>query len=614
MCSTDQDTTTHCVRGKGILASVSDVNLPAAEFAEGCKLLQAVARNDIEGVKIILSADPTRVNFRDYDRRTAVHVASSEGHLNLVRYLVDQCGAKVNRSDRWGGSPLDDARRHHHTGVADFLRGRGATTGCADRTLNLISAAAAGDVDEVKMILSGAILVTPQAAKNLDMSSSSSISRFQAVDVNAGDYDNRTALHLAAGEGHVQVIELLCAKGANTNVEDRWGGRPLDDAKRRNFEACVQVLEKYGAKSVKGESMNGLRRSYSSSSLLHLADEKNDNLDVDFNELEMIEKIGSGAFGEIYKCRWRGILVAAKCVKATKIQREWMAHNSKDESISRRMTYQQRMQRFQDEMASMDEEGKNTALADFRQETAILSSLRHPNICMLLAYSHTENFEVMISELMKCSLLDVFKANLLNNTQLSKKKQIIYAQQLAQGMHYLHTCRPPIIHRDLKPANLLIDFSGTLKITDFGLAKIQPEPEQRDAEQDQFLMTGETGSYRFMAPEVFRCEEYTETVDIYSYAMIFYNLLSGRPPWPTFNGMKAASKAAIDGQRPLTPREWDERLVVLMTRCWNGNPQLRPSFKVIVTELSDYLRDVFNTDRDTVPMHEQENKCYCVIS
>eukprot|EP00957_Ditylum_brightwellii_P119521 9119010-Ditylum_brightwellii.AAC.1 len=97
MCSTDQDTTTHCVRGKGILASVSDVNLPAAEFAEGCKLLQAVARNDIEGVKIILSADPTRVNFRDYDRRTAVHVASSEGHLNLVRYLVDQCGAKVNR-------------------------------------------------------------------------------------------------------------------------------------------------------------------------------------------------------------------------------------------------------------------------------------------------------------------------------------------------------------------------------------------------------------------------------------------------------------------------------------------------------------------------------------
>jgi len=188
----------------------------------------------------------------------------------------------------------------------------------------------------------------------------------------------------------------------------------------------------------------------------------------------------------------------------------------------------------------------------------------------------------------------------------------VYAQQLAQGMNYLHTCRPPIIHRDLKPANLLIDFSGTLKITDFGLAKIRPNPEQR--EQDQFLMTGETGSYRFMAPEVFRCEDYTETVDIYSYAMIFYNLLSGRAPWPTLNGLKAASKAAVDGQRPFIPREWDARLVDLMTRCWNENPQLRPSFGGIVTELSVYLRDVFKADQDEIQIPEQENNCHCVIS
>lgn len=48
------------------------------------------------------------------------------------------------------------------------------------------------------------------------------------VDINTGDYDKRTALHLAAGEGHADVIQLLCERGANVNVEDRWGGRPLD--------------------------------------------------------------------------------------------------------------------------------------------------------------------------------------------------------------------------------------------------------------------------------------------------------------------------------------------------------------------------------------------------
>ena len=99
---------------------------------------------------------------------------------------------------------------------------------------------------------------------------------------------------------------------------------------------------------------------------------------------------------------------------------------------------------------AMDEEDIAMALADFRQEVSILRKLRHPNVCMLLAYSTTENFEVMVSELMKCSLLDIFKADILHGTKMPKRKQVVYAQQLAQGMNYLHTCKPPIIHRDLK--------------------------------------------------------------------------------------------------------------------------------------------------------------------
>ena len=174
----------------------------------------------------------------------------------------------------------------------------------------------------------------------------------------------------------------------------------------------------------------------------------------------MIERIGSGAFGEIYKCRWRGILVAAKCIKSTKILKEWQQQK---ESVRKASTDGIAENGTGDALGvsrsridatnsadGMDEEEIAMALADFRQEVSILRKLRHPNVCMLLAYSTTENFEVMVSELMKCSLLDVFKANILHNTAMPKRKQVVYAQQLAQGMNYLHTCKPPIIHRDLK--------------------------------------------------------------------------------------------------------------------------------------------------------------------
>ncbi len=320
------------------------------------------------------------------------------------------------------------------------------------------------------------------------------------------------------------------------------------------------------------------------------------NLKVEFSELQMIDKIGAGAFGEIYKCRWRGTLVAAKCIRNTTIVEVWREENvnSTQRSWGRN---------------ELDEEDVQEALIDFRDETAILRTLRHPNICMLLGYSQTENFEVMISELMRCSLLDVFKSHIINNTRMSKKAQVLYAQQLARGMNYLHNCDPPIIHRDLKPANLLIDVSGTLKISDFGLAKVRPDPKGEE-EMDEFRMTGETGSYRFMAPEVFRHENYTETVDVYSFAMIFYYLLAGRPPWEQLDGLMAVSKAAHEADRPIIDRFWDLELTGLMQRCWAETPSARPSFSTILEELEDYSTTALHMDANKIASPDDyQRKC-----
>jgi len=268
----------------------------------------------------------------------------------------------------------------------------------------------------------------------------------------------------------------------------------------------------------------------------------------------------------------------------------------------------------------MSEHDKQEALADFRQEISILKSLRHPNIVLLLAYSCTENVEVMISELMKCSLLDMFQAHIVNGTKMKKKDKIAYAIQLAQGMLYLHTCKPPIIHRDLKPANLLIDQSGVLKVADFGLSKVRPDPLK--IERDSFLMTGETGSYRFMAPEVFRHQQYTETVDVYSYGMILFYLLDGKPPWPYDSGLVAIKKASEEGERPAIPRSWDSRLGELLQHCWDENPSSRPSFQQVLNTLHLYRRSEFHDSENlhatppeevSVGSFTKAMRCRCTI-
>jgi ankyrin repeat protein len=330
----DMSLTEHHIKGAGILASRRDLDLPPAEFAAGCNLLQAAARGDVKELEALLEAHPDHVNFRDYDRRTALHVAASEGHLSVVIFLLER-GAKIHRSDRWGGSPLDDAHRHQQVEVARYLRSRGATTGSLNQTTNFITAAANGDLEEVELLVN--------AIKNID----------------EGDYDKRTALHLAAGEGHVKVVEFLLKHGANPNAEDRWGGRPLEDAMRNQHAACVTLLKKYGAQL-------GIHDRASS----HSAEmEQDPYLQIEFSELEMIERIGSGAFGEIYKCRWRGTLVAAKIIKTAKIRKEWLARHAMSQANGDDAA------QMLDEAADM-EERKEEALADFRQEVSVLKSLR----------------------------------------------------------------------------------------------------------------------------------------------------------------------------------------------------------------------------------------------
>jgi hyperpolarization activated cyclic nucleotide-gated potassium channel 4 len=132
------------------------------------------------------------VDEMDYDRRTAIHLAASQGHLEAVTLLIDEAGADPSPVDRWGGTPLDDAIRSGHGEVVAFLLGRGAKKG--QRRVGARSAT------EMK------------SAQLCDSAARGELERLRAMveregyDVDLGDYDHRTAIHLAASEGMLGVV------------------------------------------------------------------------------------------------------------------------------------------------------------------------------------------------------------------------------------------------------------------------------------------------------------------------------------------------------------------------------------------------------------------------
>jgi ammonium transporter Rh len=160
-------------------------------------------------------------NNGDYDRRTPLHLAASEGHLNVIQYMVvlieenkDKYGQKfpkdswINQEDRFGHTALDDSIKYGHHSVSDFLRANGAKTKGGEHESDLLNAASTGNIADVKRLLDS------------------------KVNPNTKDYDKRTPMHVAAGKQDYEIVKLLLDHGADPTVEDIWGGTPLNDANR----------------------------------------------------------------------------------------------------------------------------------------------------------------------------------------------------------------------------------------------------------------------------------------------------------------------------------------------------------------------------------------------
>lgn len=262
---------------------------------------------------------------------------------------------------------------------------------------------------------------------------------------------------------------------------------------------------------------------------------------VDIDKVDVLEELGSGAFGTLHRGTYPVQTAGGRVIMDVAIK-----------------------------CTLSGPDAPKTAAQDFYQEVNILRDLSHQNILGYIGSIVHEDKLCMVTELAQCgTVLKHLKENGPPSVALARN----IAAGVARGMLYLHD-EKNIMHRDLKADNILLTASMDVKICDFGLARAVPTHTS--------ALTVETGSYRWMAPEVISHEPYNTKADVFSFGILLWEILSGGElPYAQLNPLQAAVAVVRQGVRPEIPRRSDELLTDLMQRCWKTMPSARPRFREI---------------------------------
>ncbi|KAM3279351.1 hypothetical protein ACQJBY_046594 [Aegilops geniculata] len=227
---------------------------------------------------------------------------------------------------------------------------------------------------------------------------------------------------------------------------------------------------------------------------------------VDPKMLFVGSKIGEGAHGKVYKGKYGDQIVAIKVLNSGSTPEE-------------KVTLEDR----------------------FIREVNMMCKVKHDNLVKFIG-ACKEPLMVIVSELLPGMSLKNY-LNSIRPSQLDIHTALGYALNIARAMECLHA--NGIIHRDLKPDNLLLTANRKkLKLTDFGLAREETVTE---------MMTAETGTYRWMAPELYSTvtlqrgekKHYTNKVDVYSFGIVLWELLTNKMPFEGMSNLQAAYAAAF---------------------------------------------------------------------
>ena len=217
----------------------------------------------------------------------------------------------------------------------------------------------------------------------------------------------------------------------------------------------------------------------------------------------------------------------------------------------------------------------------FATELSIMTQLRSPRIVSVIgAVTVDSSYLGLVLEYCEGGTLREALAADDYATAVDEAQRRRWLSDIAMGLAYLYS--KGVEHRDLKTLNVLLDASRQrCKVSDFGLSK----SESLNTAATQSTMGGAKGTPAYMAPELLDSNTFTEETDVYAYGMIVFEVLTGENPWRGLNQMQIMMQVCIKKERPTIDVDAPADLAALMRRCWDHEPDARPTFAAIKAEI-----------------------------
>lgn len=264
-----------------------------------------------------------------------------------------------------------------------------------------------------------------------------------------------------------------------------------------------------------------------------------DEWEIPRQEITLVREIGSGQFGCVYEGQWNNThQVAVKQLKK----------------------------------GMMDSR-------DFLREARIMKELRHPNLIQLYAVVTISEPILIITELMVNGALNKYLQSSAGQL-LSQKELVIMSEYVADGMKYLESKN--YIHRDLAARNILVDARNVCKVADFGLARFLVGTGEYQPRDHQARLP-----IKWLAPEAAHYNRFSTKSDVWAFGVVLMEIITrGKVPYPGMSNAEVLEKIQM-GYRMPRPQDCPEHLYGIMSDCWHGEPEKRPTFETLKWRLED---------------------------